>query len=283
MSRRSHWHYESRFVVEPTTVEVMRGFCSPSGKFTWVTSTERLRIHTLRGVPGSQVDVLLPDETPEGIYVCEIGLKTGSYDHNKRWRIAIRTWPRENITEKNPSGKYPSRGSIFVEEEGDHLILIAKWFPGGIWAQSFRQLQYTPAPGDRQGILLHHWKNWFKFLPEEDVRQTAAMWNALPHTQNATDIVVLNRTASAALYDLAISLGWRKLTVREKRRLGLADDSQQWHRADGLLLTRAAEKELTPTGCGQHTLDAARGKEAIRMPKGICPDCHELQKECECK
>jgi len=86
MSRRASYHLDARFLVEPSNLLQVRGACSPSGKFVWVDTRTRLRVHTLKGVPGKHVDVLLPECDPAPVAVCEIGRKAGCYDGAVRWR-----------------------------------------------------------------------------------------------------------------------------------------------------------------------------------------------------
>lgn len=266
---RRPYLYEARFVVCAETLAEVRAHCSLSGRQVYLTPTLRLRVHTLRGVPGKVVDVLLPDQLPADPLVCEIGRKAGSFDGAIRWRIALRPWTavHDETAGQGPCAGHPGEGRVSIEEEYGALTVVARWWGGGLWAQSFRQLPYKPEPGDRRGVLLHHWKSWYRFLPEEEARQLAEMWSLLPAVMEADDIVVLNRLASEALYDLARSLGWRKLTLRERRRLGLADDSQQWHRADSPLLRRPGGP--SPTGCGRYTIEAASGAVPIRTAYGL--------------
>src|SRR5205823_4313282 len=84
MSRRSSYHLTHRFSVSGENVEMIRDKCSPSEKYVWITSSERLKVHTIKGVPGKYVDVLLPQYPHISNLVCEVGRKIGSYDGNER-------------------------------------------------------------------------------------------------------------------------------------------------------------------------------------------------------
>lgn len=262
MSHRREYHLEGRFTIAPEDVERLRQECSPSERFTWVTQDQRLRIHTLKGVPGKHIDVLLPDLAVD-LPCMEIGLKVGSYNGARRWRLTVRSWSHRHQPPNAPSLKFPGSGSLVIEEDHaapDHLILLARWWGGGIWAQSFPKLQYELRDdSDLLGIFLYHWKTYYNFLDIEDARQAGQLWSSLPHTRAARDIVVLNRTASQALYDLARQSGWRKLTLREKRKCGLSDDSPQWQRVD-LLLRQVRDQSILARLVGDYTNDAAKGE-----------------------
>lgn len=273
---------DARFVVSSEIVESVRNISSSSGKFTFVESSERLRVHTLHGVPGKLIDVLLPDNIPNSC-VCEIGLKKGSYDGNRRWRIAFRAWEKlfDPSKRDTPNIQFPDKGILSLEEESNYITIIAKWYMGGIWAQSFPQMRYKPDPGSRIGIFMYQWKQWFSFLPGEEARTAAEVWDQLEKVKECEDIVALNRMASSMLYDLAVSLGWRKLTLKEKGKYGLSLESDPWQRVDGLV-SRLVAKELGSNGIGQYTLESSLAH-SMRLPKGVCNQCNELESECACR
>lgn len=278
MSRRAEYHLTARFVVSAETVEAVRAACTPTAKHVWIGTAARgcsLLLHTFRGVPGKDVDVLLPraaemaerlhEDAPADL-VCEIGLKVGCFDGAKRWRLTFRTdYTLRSAEGREPTIGHPSPkpGRIVLKEEEDALTVICLWTgPEGMWAQKFHRLRYTVADGDRRCILLWQWQHYYRFLPEDDVRALAEYWSVLPVVVACEDIAALNRLASAALYDLARQLGWRKLTLREKRKLHIDEDSPQWQRTDKI------ERRLVDmgyrTGCGQYTTEAAQGREPMR-------------------
>lgn len=260
-----------RLEVTANNLTKVRSECSPSSKFVYVTGpgkrpAVRLRVHTLKGVPGKHLDLLLPDESPESIIACEVGTKAGSFDGVKRWRLTFRPWPTRHIDGKRSDFKHPTPGRVVLDLMAETTDVIVRWEPNGMWAQAFPRLRFVVEGGDRRGILLHQWKGWYKFLPEDDVRQLAELWSLLPHTIACDDIVVLNRTASQALYDLATNLGWRKLTLKDRLRIGLGPDSQQWQRVERIDRLRNGLGSVN--GCGQYTIDAANGRRAMRTSYG---------------
>jgi hypothetical protein len=258
---RRIYHLDARFVIDSDTVQSLRDWCSESGKYVWVTTHEKLRVHTLRGVSGSKADVLLPDSMVYArLYVLEIGRKADSFEGFLRHRLCVRSWPHALEEGRTPSLMWPGPGSLRIEEQDEHLAVIALYWGGGMWACRWPQVRYKIDTQDIRGILLHHWKNWFRHVPEEEARSLAEVWAILPHTLAQTDICVLNRTASVALYDLSRNLGWRKLTLLDRRRHGIPDDHYQWIRSDSPLLRRRLLG--TKTGAGEYTERVAGGDHA---------------------
>lgn len=255
MSRRREYHLESRFVVTADNAAKIRDECSPSSRTVWISKDCRLNVYTLRGVPGKFIDLLFPDSVVDPL-ACEIGLKIGSFDSKKRWRLAFRPWKNVCRDGSCPCVQFPGSGRVLIEHQRDGTGVIALWYKQGMWAQCFPVLDWTVDHNDLQRILMGQWKSYFSFLPYDDARQLADYWAILPHTVAQTDIVVLNRSASSALYDLARQLGWRKLTLREKLKLGLSPDSPTWQRLSTLRWYGA-------TGTGQFTVEAASGSKAM--------------------
>jgi hypothetical protein len=284
-----------RFVVNSTTPEVVRSLCTPTGNFSKVGS-DRLRIHTWKGVPGKHVDILLADHyggrSPVIHYddtgeiaeswciVCDIGKKTGRYDGADRWRITLR--------EMHPvtSRQFPT-GEIRVEEHSKELVTIGIW-QGGCWAQSFPRLDYTVSQTtDRAGILIRQATDWFThLLPAEweNIRALATAWAQMPNVIACQDINLLNRWASDELYAYSDCQGWVKLTLKQRERVGLSKDSPSWIRRERWDRLRLEQEQksgkqpaITPT-----IIDRQRRLVALGLPIGTCPDCLLLAEECDC-
>lgn len=250
---RRAYHLHARFIVDQASIDELRSNCSSSGVYRYVHPRERLRRHTIRGVAGMVVDCLLPDVVAaDRHYALEIGRKADSHESHVRWRLTVRTWVALWTPGHPQDAGHPGPGQLRCEDDDEGIIVLATWYGGGFWAQRWAQHRWIPETGDRRAILLWHYQHWYRWLPAEDVHALADYWACLPHTQEATDIVVLNRTASAALYDLAIQLGWRKLTRREKDRLGLGPQARSWHRAEQIAALRG-----DASGTGEYTRRAA--------------------------
>lgn len=215
----------------------------------WLSRTVCCDRHTLRGVPARRVDILVDPVPPSAgqVLACTIVVKRGRFDGAERPRLALRRWP-----EAQPLAP----GRLTVAEDGDDIRLtVEAGGPGwsaGAWSAAFRRLRssldgYRPAR-----IVMWHWRRYFGFLPEAEAVALADAF--IP--SDGTTLAEANREASRDLYRLARSLGWRKLTLREKARLGLPADAPQWHRAESL---PASEGEYPRDGAGEYSHRAARG------------------------
>lgn len=219
------------------------------------------------------VDVLMLDNYPsEGTIICDIGTKKGRFDNALRYRITFRYTPA--VVYSVPMGL------LHFPEDTKTILTVEAIWKGGFWGQEFHRLDFTLDPNtDRTYIFLHQASNWYGFLFDAghgaDIHQTASMWASLPAVRDETDIVVLNRTASNALYDLARNLGWRKLTKRERDKLGLPVDAKQWQRTD--YIAALTDRNGMSSGVGEHTLRCSHGKQSQHW----CPQCEEV--ECQCQ
>lgn len=103
-----------------------------------------------------------------------------------------------------------------------------------------------------------HWTRYYQHLDHAIAESVAAEWTLTEWAQEAPrwTLAEANRSASRALYRASREAGFRKMTLRERLRLGMAADSGQWHRTDHL-----PTAEGSVTGCGQATLEAAAGRE----------------------
>jgi hypothetical protein len=294
------YHLEDRVSITLRDLDAVRSLLTPSASFSHV-GDRRLRIHTLRGVPGKHCDVLVDDQPyragsmyrdepdAEGIrrgkeawerpwlLVLDIGRKAGRYDGAERWRLTFR-----DVQPRRDPATDPIRGAVRVIEEPTSTVVEVFW-RGGFWGQEFPRLSYTVDDRtDLAGVLIHQASMYFGHIwprEAEQVRALAAEWARRPWVKECGDICWLNRDASQCLYDLSRNLGWVKLTQRQRERLGLG--GQQWQREDYVAVLRLKAGLDTPAGVGQHTLDAAHG-ERIVLPLGVCPHCHELREDCEC-
>ena len=287
-----------RFQISPENVEQVRAVCRPSQCFSWVGKVN-LRIHTFRGVPGKHVDLLFADRYRAGepyyaaprsgqenfkwLLVCDVGRKEGRFDGAERWRITFRDLPP--FAEAHAPIPH---GRMMVDEIAGETAVIAHWGQGrerDAWTCGFPRLEWAPSAGtDYVGILIRQAQMYFRHLwpsEEAEVRALAESWASLPSTVGEQDINQLNRDASAALYDLSRNLGWTKCTLAMRERYGLGADAAQWQRADRIDRLRA-ERLGIAQGVGEYTLTAGNGRHAIRLPLGVCPQCHELSSECEC-
>lgn len=254
-----------RFLAPVETLDRVRDHISPPHRVSWLRGGRiKIAVSTWLGVPGKLGDVAIPAH-PQPFSGCPLAVdlshKEGCYDGAVRWRVTLRWWPESTRAVCPPTGK------LLIEEHSDpetgaatELALIATWAGGGFWNLSLPRLPYTVDPRtDPVGIVMHQWRHYYQHLREEDARPIAEAFVGDVPDWASRDINELNRFASRLLYAQSRALGWRKLTLQEKRRHGIAGNAPQWIRADSPLL-RNALVSGHPSGCGQYTLDAANGQ-----------------------
>ena len=111
------------------------------------------------------------------------------------------------------------------------------------------ELDPAQSPGD---IIRWHARRYFTHLPAEEVEAIALSF-APPASSS---LAAANREAERLLYVAARAGGWHKLTLRERRRLRLSEESA-WVRDSVYAAAQVAFG--SPTGCGEATLRAAAG------------------------
>jgi len=193
----------------------------------WLSKTQQCRRATLRGVPAKRVDVIVDarivDNTvdPRDVLVVAVVAKPGRFDGAVRPRIHVGVREgRHNKRDPIPSAR------LEVELDAERLTVTAAvggdGWDGPRWCASFGRLRsdmndYSPAR-----VVMWHWRRYFGFLPEADAVALAESW-ALEMAERPAppSLAEANRLASSALYRCARTLGWHKLTMRERERLGL--------------------------------------------------------------
>lgn len=291
------YHLAHRFSTDVETLERVRAVCSRGSKTAWVGSHDNgqsLRIHTFRGVSGSQIDVLLPDvgtsrsgqmtyrrdngaEVGPWLLACSVGRKEGSYDGNVRWRLTF-----ADLMPLVGAGQPVPRGKLYLDEHPDGLSVVAHWgVRGECWAQSFAQMPWqTDADVDRAGILVALAQRYFRHLwphEAEQVRAVAVEWASRAWIASEGDVTILHRSASEELRQLSGHLGWVRLTSHQRARIGLGGE---WQRVERVLAERVRVGIGTTQGVGEYTLAAANG-ERLSLPVGVCRHCEQL--DCECQ
>ena len=213
----------------------------------WLSRTVWCGRYTLRGVPARLVDVLIED-ADAGPWVVERSRKAGRYDGAERDRIALRRY--------NPGmGALQHLVELTISSEGAEAVVQV-----GTWTGRYPRLRdhLDPASGGLRRIVLWHATRYYSFLldcgAKADVEALAAELDADPASLDL-GLAEANRLVSRRLYQIARRAGWRKLTLREQRRLGL--EGRQWWPE-----TRIAEA-YSATGCGEETLRAAAGTPTV--------------------
>lgn len=218
---------------------------------------------TLRGVPGKHVDMLIADRyshsKPElstaWVPVLELVNKKGRYDHAVRRRYAIRPFMRQEAL------ALPMARLRIDESDPEWIEIMIVPVDTPAIVDRFPRLRSALDDYDLQRIAGWHWRRWFTHLTDEDgTRHACDCWAAEMRASGDADqwtLAEANRSASRMLYRLSRELGWRKLTAREREKLGMSADSPQWHKTDDLSAIYADRGNYNATGCGEATLTAA--------------------------
>ena len=245
-----------RYLVSQEHAKGLLDYLESTQDYVWITKFTRCRRYTIRGVPARHVDILV-DEGQSELYpnpVIEISQKTGRYDGAVRDRISLR-WMREcharalvkadmEILEYARAGKKTGR-----QEDWTKIII-------GDWSGIYPRLMHDPHPNAPARVITWHWRRWFSHLGWDDVENLAMFFSINVGETRAA----LHRRASRELYALSRRLGWRKLTLKERERLGLIGEGQ-WHRisvCDALMSQQQGRPDVSegnsraaqPGGCG---------------------------------
>lgn len=221
--------------------------------------------YTLRGVPGKLIDICISRtvQTPGRLICLELMEKSGRYDGATRVSINFREWnPRSKIymdSLNQPREITPGSVRAFPETRGAFSGIVVSIESGTLaWSRWFPTLKSDLEGYDLKAIILWHWSKYYNFLQPDDARSLAAEFEIVC-PRNLT-LAEANRLASRMLYRLARDQGWRKLTLREKKRYGL-EDIGQWIRADIIESIRVKMGlSSRPSGVGDYTDSAASGK-----------------------
>lgn len=197
----------------------------------WISRTQECRRATLRGVPGRRVDVIVDARIVENrvdqrdVITVEVIAKCGRYDGAQRPRIHI------GIREGRHDRRDPAPPCAVTVQTSSTNITIrlavggdgwsgAEW--SGVWERLRSDLNdYNPAR-----VVMWHWRRYYQMIPDTDAVALADAWAAEMSERVAPPTLAeANREASRMLYRAARNAGWRKLTLREQSRLGLA---RQW-------------------------------------------------------
>lgn len=238
--------------ISSASVDFIKSTCEVTNDFVWLSSKCRCNRYTLRGVPARLVDIII-DESKESRnerdkIVLEISEKAGRYDAAKRDRLSIRFRQGHQVTDLEEC-----LISLAFLENALRIDIVSS--SGEIrWTRQYKQLRNNLTGYNPQSIVIWHWTRYYKFIPHEIADRVAQEWvlsEFAIHGQEWT-LAEANRSASRALYKSARNEGWRKLTLRERLKLGMDADAAQWQRVEHIDSFRQ-----NPTGCGEYTLRIA--------------------------
>lgn len=232
----------------------------PTGTVAWLSRTSRGRIYVISDVPGRVVDVLLcdvPDGLDDPVWVLEVAHKSGKFDGSERVRLCLRPVFRRDLPcmSLTESQTYPPIEVRIGETYDEWSVCV------GSWGGAFQRLRAQLVPGGLSRIVGWHARRYFRHLTVAEVDDACALFEAEMGPAVAggggVGLAEANRIAERLLYRASVDAGWRKLTLRERERLGL--DGGHWWREERIAERRAAlAGAATPTGCGEWTLRSAR-------------------------
>lgn len=263
MSKKPVFTVMHRVVVDPITRDEVLTHTERTEDIVIFPGGERMDRLTFRGVPARLVDVSvsLPqrDGEMEKAWVCEVGRKVGRYDAEERLRINIRLWstyrggdPADHV------GPLP-KGRLSIVRAADLLLVALTWGDTG-WAKEFPTLRSSLDGYDISRIVWWHWNRFYQHLSSYEVDPLAKSFEARKPEFVAQGLTLAeaNRMASRNLYSLSRSLGWRKMTLREREKFGFTG-TRQWYREEEIN-RRRVDMGYSPMGVGEYTLDAANGR-----------------------
>lgn len=246
----------------------------PTADAVWLSRTVKCFRHTLHGVPGKRLDILVQEgmdwdaESP----ILEVGDQCGRYDGGYRSRLTF----RRPGSIRPDSAREALPGAVFLLSlsAGEVSIQIRGEDTSDVWSADFRsfwrpvqaeRLVTDHAPGTPReqvrgldAIVRWHAGRYYTHLPPEEVESVVGEFCARAHLllDATATIAEANRVASRLLYAASRRAGWHKMTVRERKRLGIHDHGQWIQEKD---YARAQAGLGHPTGTSEWSLRAARG------------------------
>lgn len=222
----------------------------PCGHSIWLSRTTRCARHNFIGVPAKRIDVLVQDglEQEDGLVCCEVVRKTGKYDGAERTRLTLRR--------VHPSLAHEAVEARLNIDMANQCVVRVTRDRDTLWSESFDRLRAMASPFGVRDLVMWHWSRYFRHLDASTAERVVGELVI----EDGTTITAANRQCSNRLYEESVALGWRKLTARERERLGYPSDAGAWQREEHVACMRAIHAGLaSPTGCGEHTLAAASG------------------------
>jgi len=219
----------------------------------------------MRGVPGKRLDILVDQRLeanesvhPLGCIQFSVVRKFGRYDNAERCRLAMRMIPQSATKEHERCHLSIADLPSTLERPEGWRIDVTSDLGVVRWTRQFDRLKSELSEYDPERIIMWHWTRYFRHLAHEIAEQTGKVWSLTEWAQHASEwtLAEANRSASRALYRASREAGFRKTTLRERLRLGLAEYSGQWHRVDNIPTI-----DGNTTGCGQATIQAAAGED----------------------
>jgi len=233
----------------------------------------------LRGVPTKRVDVCIDDRILSGetidyrdVIEFTVVRKSGRYDGAQRDRLTLRVQHGHVVRDTH------EQCSVTVAELADSYRVDVVSEHGVVrWTREYPRLKSDLSEHDPERIVIWHWTRYYRHLDFETAEMTAKEWALTDWSQQSSGwtLAEANRSASRALYRASREHGWRKLTKRERDKLGI-ENQWQWHRVDSLPI-----HDPHHSGAGQATIEAANGQDVDFNSRPDDEAYYELQEQLE--
>lgn len=233
----------------------------------------------LRGVPTKRVDLCIDDRILSGetidcrdVIEFTVVRKSGRYDGSQRDRLTLRVQHGHVVRDTH------EQCSVNIVELPDSYRVDVVTDLGVVrWTREYPRLRSDLAEYDPERLVMWHWTRYYQHLEHAVAEQTAKQWVLTDWAQFASGwtLAEANRSASRALYRASRDEGWRKLTLRERTKLGITGNAQ-WHRVDSLPI-----HEPHHSGAGQATIEAANGQDVDFNSRLDDEALYELQEHLE--
>lgn len=245
-------------IVDSRTRTLIENFesCRES---VWLSKTCCCTRGGLRGVPTKRVDVCIDDRIRNGdamdyrdVWEFTVVRKAGRYDGSQRDRLTLRVQHGHVVRDTHELCVVN-----VVELPDSYRVDVVTELGVVRWTREYPRLRSDLSDHDPERIVMWHWTRYYRHLEHAVAEQTAKEWAMTEWARESVGwtLAEANRSASRALYRASRDEGWRKLTLRERVKLGVTGNAQ-WHRVDSLPV-----HDPSQSGAGQATIEAAAGKD----------------------
>jgi hypothetical protein len=222
----------------------------------WRSKSCECSRYTFTGARGKDVDILIDKRLNAHYPMVRIEVATvhGRFDGAARDRYVFR------MPERGDQCAYVAACVPFVRREEHSVVFTIDDLSGAaIVDVSYRvltsEIDRTDPESLARMLTAHAFGQrradgctiggYFRHLDAQTVDSCASEFIGMVLENETWTKAEAYRCAGRILYRESRNLGWRKLTLREKKKHGIPADAGQWHRAENI---------YDPTGCGEATL-----------------------------
>lgn len=227
----------------------------PLEEKVWIAKTQCGDRLAIKGVSSGEVDFVVVPALSEilTIKVLELIKKTGKFSGSNRDRYTVRYLPLHQCTDMQCA-------VLHLVDNMETVSVVVETTAEKFENVYFKYTRVYPNNLNLEHIIRWHFGRYYKFLSNDDCSEATNELN-LWHSQNASaTLAALNRAASRILYRIARFRGFRKLTLREQKKYGLAG---QWHsESEYAEAQMRIHSSYSPTGESEYTLRVSLGEVA---------------------